>query len=469
MNRRLSFSVVIGAVALGFYLRWAAADHLCMTQWDEAYHALVAKNLSRHPLTPTLYERPYFDDADRGWRGGHIWLHKPPVPLWLMAAAIAVAGDSEPVFRFPSVALGALSILLTFLIALELWGERGRPAGAAAAILQALNPFLIRLASGTIPTDHVDGALTFFVELTVYLFLLAARKRGKLWPILAGISLGLGFLSKAWPCFTAVAAVLPFARKNWGWAIVAAVLTALPWQLYTAWMWPDVFMREWSYNTGQHLLTALDGHAHPIWWYFSLIPVQYGGFKLVTCLLAGAALAWALYDAVATRKSGIICVLIWALLPYIAFSLSMTKLYSYVAPAAPAVLLLFCYPLAAAKRGRMMLAPAALLALYALTLFSQRVAADYGSCPGNFVYDPAEFRSAMLQLRATPGPKAVFNVRDDKDIQAMYYCECSAYPGMPTPEQSRELRAQGVKIYILGETIRLHKTPPPFDWQPYEK
>ncbi len=59
MPRRhaVAISVVI-ALAFGFYLRFSAADHAYISQWDEAYHALVAKNLAAHPLTPTLYDDP---------------------------------------------------------------------------------------------------------------------------------------------------------------------------------------------------------------------------------------------------------------------------------------------------------------------------------------------------------------------------------------------------------------------------
>src|SRR5205807_2741689 len=74
-------------------------------EWDERYHALVGLHLIRHPLVPTLYERPIPGPQD--WGHAHIWIHKPPLPLWLIAASLKLFGHSEIAVRLPSVALHA--------------------------------------------------------------------------------------------------------------------------------------------------------------------------------------------------------------------------------------------------------------------------------------------------------------------------------------------------------------------------
>ena len=86
-------------LVFGFGLRWRAADHPYISQWDEAYHALVAKNLTAHPLAPTLYEEQALPADEREWTRAGVWLHKPPLPLWLMAAGIAAFGENELSFR----------------------------------------------------------------------------------------------------------------------------------------------------------------------------------------------------------------------------------------------------------------------------------------------------------------------------------------------------------------------------------
>ena len=46
--------ILLGAFALHL---WVSMDPY-LHEWDERYHALVAKNLMPHPLKPTLYDNP---------------------------------------------------------------------------------------------------------------------------------------------------------------------------------------------------------------------------------------------------------------------------------------------------------------------------------------------------------------------------------------------------------------------------
>src|SRR5205085_3735013 len=179
-----------------------------------------------------------------------------PLMLWLMALAMAVGGPEEFVLRLPSILLGTLSILCTYAIATTLWGPQGRLAGGVAALLQALNPLGIRLVSGTIPTDHTDVALVFFVELTVLLYALAARDERSLWAVLAGAALGLGYLSKTAPAVVGFLTGLPLlwmGRARWrtsarllAVSLAGFAVTALPWLVYAGRRWP----REVAWESG---------------------------------------------------------------------------------------------------------------------------------------------------------------------------------------------------------------------------
>ena len=59
----------------GLILRVYTSTDLYLHDWDERYHALVAKNLIGHPLIPTLYDDPILPYDFRNWVGNHIWLH----------------------------------------------------------------------------------------------------------------------------------------------------------------------------------------------------------------------------------------------------------------------------------------------------------------------------------------------------------------------------------------------------------
>lgn len=52
------FPAILLIVLCGFLLRLFTGVDLYLHEWDERYHALVAKNLINHPLLPTLYDHP---------------------------------------------------------------------------------------------------------------------------------------------------------------------------------------------------------------------------------------------------------------------------------------------------------------------------------------------------------------------------------------------------------------------------
>src|SRR5438270_8755205 len=72
-------------LALTFLLKLRHLDHTALTRWDEVFHAVVAQNLLKHPLQPTLVDVPYLPYDNTKWTENHVWLHKPILPLWQIA------------------------------------------------------------------------------------------------------------------------------------------------------------------------------------------------------------------------------------------------------------------------------------------------------------------------------------------------------------------------------------------------
>ncbi len=84
-----SFTVaVLLLMVCGLMLRVYTSSDFFLHFWDERYHALVAKNLIKHPLIPTLYDDPILPYNYKNWTESHIWVHKQPLPLWTMAASM---------------------------------------------------------------------------------------------------------------------------------------------------------------------------------------------------------------------------------------------------------------------------------------------------------------------------------------------------------------------------------------------
>jgi len=60
----------------------------------------VVKNLLSHLLIPTLYDNAVLPYNIENWTANHIWLEKPPIPLWAAAFSINIFGTSEIALEF---------------------------------------------------------------------------------------------------------------------------------------------------------------------------------------------------------------------------------------------------------------------------------------------------------------------------------------------------------------------------------
>ncbi len=461
-QRRLAAAALALILLSAFALRWRAADHRYISQWDEAYHALVAKNLLLHPFTPTLYDNPLRAADFKDWSESSIWLHKPPVPLWLMAAAMKTGGEEEIIFRLPSVLLGTLTAWLLFRIAARLFPEEGVLPGLLAGLFFALNPLMLRLTSGTIPTDHVDISLVFFITLAVFL---AIRAHGSSRPvpwITAGLAMGVAFLCKSWPALVALLAVLPllaadhrqirpmFSRAAY--LLGGFLALPVPWHLYCYFRWPKEYAWEMSYNFWTHLTTAVEGHDQPIGYYLGLIPTHFGGIAAATYLLVVAGCLGCLWRFFTTKDKRLAVLMIWAFSPYLVFSFTQTKMYSYMAPAVPGMTLLLGLALVqfmgpGALRRTVLIS--LVFALHFVPLAWQRTQANYEVPTWNHAYDYVSFRENFRNLQREKGNKVVFNVADRKQPQAMFYGGCTAYADLPSVRELIAVADQGWRVFVV--------------------
>ena len=240
-----------------FLLELHHLDHPAVKPLDEVFHAIVARNFLKHPLTPTLVERPYLAYNASDWLTNHIWLHKPPMALWQIALSYRLFGVNTLGLRFPSAVLATLSAWLTYLIGAELLDPT---AGLIAAALQAFNPVVMMLVHGYVFSDHVDISLLFWTELAIYFLIRAVRTGKRIDLILCGVAQGLAFLSKTFPAlivsgvalaawllprtFLARGKVSRLGGRGMGWIILATAVTAGPWMASTAIRFPDKFSYE---------------------------------------------------------------------------------------------------------------------------------------------------------------------------------------------------------------------------------
>lgn len=463
-RRDLAWRVALVLLA-ALLLRGDAAWQRSLYPWDERYHALVAKHLAANPLEPTLYQRPLIPSDHRDWQRSHIWLHKPPAALWLMAGSMRLFGVDEIAMRLPSLLLATGAVLLTFLIGRLAFGDR---VALLAAGFHAVNAFLVELAAGRRGGDHTDTALIFFVELGIWAALRHGRDRRVPTLLLAGVALGLGVLSKSLPALLVlpVAFAIFLERGTWTGAFARTAAVALigalvvaPWAAY-AW---SAFPREaiWTaLYTLRHTSEAIEGHRRSHVAYL-LQALRFMG-ELVW-LPAGAAVvaAWR-----APRGTDLRPLVVWILVPYVTFSLMSTRLPQYLMIAASPLFVVqawFWWQLherlhtmpGGPRRVALGVLLAALLVLPAKYLFEPTGVLEHRDRhPAPF----HELRTLTARLRL---PDAViFNM--PRPIEAMFYSPYTAYDSMPTADQVRHLRTQGIPIVIyqpLGQAV-----PVPSDW-----
>lgn len=314
-----------------FVLRlFAASLDPFLHQWDEQYHALVAKNLLLHPFRPTLYEAPVLPFDYRVWTESHVWLHKQPLTLWQMAASLRVFGLDEVAVRLPSALLSALLVPLTYRIGQLLIGA---PGAYYAAFFCATSAYQLGLVSGRIPLDHVDVAFTFYVTASFWALAEYTRRPRPVWAAACGCCAGLAVLVKWLVGLVAfgpwlVMMVIPALRPPSGrWshfvgAGITALVIAVPWQAYTLAAFPEVARNEIWYNS-LHMYQVVEGHGGDLLFHLRHLPDLYG--KVGSLLLPPAlALLWFRVQAMDR--------VLWltpVLVVYGLFSFAATKMPSY--------------------------------------------------------------------------------------------------------------------------------------------
>jgi 4-amino-4-deoxy-L-arabinose transferase-like glycosyltransferase len=332
-----------------FLLKLRHLDHTGLTHWDEVFHAVVARNLLKHPLKPTLVDIPYLPYQDTKWSEGHIWLHKPILPLWQIALAFAVLGTNTFALRLPSALLSTGAAWLTYLIGKELLDRR---SALIAAVLQTVNPFLLLLVHGYQLADHIDVALLFWVEAGVY-FLARALRTGY-WPdmVLAGMAQGLAYLCKSY----LAAIIFGLALTAWllplsGLAkrescrigpahllglLGATLLTVAPWLMYCVAHYPQQLAHEHS-QVWKHLTSNVEGWG-ALWdrVVFDYLICLYGVFY--PSVVAAAAVLFG--KALRRRHMGLVLIYAWALGVIIPHLMAVTKTPSATLIGMPALLLL---------------------------------------------------------------------------------------------------------------------------------
>ncbi len=440
---------VLLLMVCGLALRIYTSSDFFLHSWDERYHALVAKNLINHPLTPTLYDNPVLPYDYKNWVGNHIWVHKQPLPLWTMAASMWLFGVNEIALRLPSIILTTIGIWLSFIIGGYFINKK---VGYLTAFFFSINGLIIELSGGRVATDHIDIFFLFFIELAIVFSILFAQKKKIVFNLLSGVCIGAAILSKWLPALIVVPIWLLIVMDTGKFKpkeiffhliilLISCTLIFLPWQLYIFSAFPLEANWEAGFNF-KHITEVLEERTGPFYYFLDKIRINYGELIYLP-------LIWFLWKTLKNLKNKKqIAVLIWVLIPLLFFSIAKTKMQAYLLFISPALFLMtsdFFFMLNEYKKTHKLkwLYYLILILLIALPIryMIERV-------------KPFEQNNRnpnwAIELRKLNDKKiangVLFNY--DKPIEAMFYTNLISYPHIPDSIQIIDLIADGYTVLI---------------------
>jgi len=267
---------------------------------------------------------------------GFKYFEKPPLQYWATAALFEVLGERDWVARLWTALLGIAGIALTLYAGNRLFGP---PVGAYAAAVLAGSPLYVVLGQ----VNTLDMGVAFFLSAAIFALCLqrmlwfwvacalAVLSKGLIGIVLPVGTLGLYLLLKRdW-------ALIPRLRLVSGGALF--LLITAPWFIAVSARNPEFAHFFFVQEHFQRFTTEMHQRVHP-WWYF--VPVLAAGMAPWLVPLGHAALR-------AVRRKNrdspyfsdadalLWC---WALVVFLFFSLSSSKLPPYILPIVPALAVL---------------------------------------------------------------------------------------------------------------------------------
>lgn len=330
----LSRAAVI-ALTVAFAVIWFAnLDYRRLIHPDEGRYAEIPREMvvSGNWLTPRLDGIKYFE--------------KPALQYWLTAAAYEAFGIRQWTSRLWPALAGFIGVFFIGFVGFRLAGARIGLYSAAAlggCAWYVLNAHILTL----------DAGVTLWMSVGFGALLLAQRASAtvgerRVWMLVAWSALALAVLSKG-----LIGVVLPGASlvvyslltRDWAvWRRLHLVsglllfsLIAAPWFIAVSLANPEFFHFFFIHEHFERFLTN-EHHREGAWWYF--VPIFAAGILPWLTVLAWTAPR--LWSGAAVDSNGFSWqryALVWSVVIFVFFSLSSSKLPSYILPIFPALAL----------------------------------------------------------------------------------------------------------------------------------
>ena len=413
----------IAILLLVFSVVWFCnLDYRNLLRPDEGRYAEISREMlaSADWITPRLNGIKYFE--------------KPPLQYWMTAGAYALFGESEWTARLWAALTGIAGVVMTGLVGARLLG---RGAGFNAALVLASSFLYVVIGH----MNTLDMGVTFWLSAALFAFLLAQDPnlppaRARRWMLVSWAAIGLGFLSKgliglllpglALAIYVAIERDFTLPRRlHAGYGIVLLLAIVLPWVIAVSIANPEFPHFFFIHEHFARFLTK-EHHREGAWWYF--IPILVGGLLPWTPMLVPAAWrAWRT-EAVGGRFNVRKFLLVYVCTIFAFFSVSGSKLPSYILPLFPALALLLGDWLAHvdSRRLRRFMLPA--VAVAAVGLATVPFAARFGSekVPAALYERFAPWLGGAFLIFLVAGASAYFLARSGRARSAIVTMACGS-------------------------------------------
>ena len=327
---RRTWTLLAIAIAIAWF---ASLDVRKLQHPDEGRYAEIAREMvvTGDWVTPRLNGIKYFE--------------KPPLQYWLTGAAFRAFEVDEWTARLPGALAGFLTILIVGYVGSTI---ASKTAGAYAALAFAgcVWPF------GMAHLVSLDALLTFWLTAALGAFLLAQHwradaARSRRWMLVAWAATAGGVMTKG-----LIALVIPFAtlaihtlvtRDRTPWTriefmrgLALFLLLAAPWFVVVSVRNPE-FARFFFFHEHFERFLTTEHRRTGAWWYF-LPLLAIGLLPWTGVFLWGIRRSWTEPVAAGSFAWPRFC-LIWCAFVLVFFSISGSKLPSYILPIFPAAAL----------------------------------------------------------------------------------------------------------------------------------
>jgi 4-amino-4-deoxy-L-arabinose transferase-like glycosyltransferase len=296
---------------------------------DEGRYAEIPREMvtTGNWVTPRLDGLKYFE--------------KPALQYWATAAIYSVVGLSNWSSRLWTVVLGFACLPLIYAWVARLYDRR---SAVAAVVLLAMSPYFGAIGH----LDLLDAGFTFWMCATVFAFARAqcspprsGAERG--WMLICWALAALAVLSKGIVVFVLAGGTLiaysvlerdlrPWRRMHFALGVPLFLALSAPWFILVSLRNPDFAQYFFIHEHFQRFLTTEAKRIEP-WWYFLALLVA-GALPWLVPLLRGSLAAWR-DSGLKERFKPLKFLLIFSALTLAFFSISDSKLATYIMPIFP--------------------------------------------------------------------------------------------------------------------------------------